>query len=114
MHMLIQAGKRIFEWYTLLCYLLSDDKIKEVQNSPSKFATLKSAAAASPTPEAIVEERKNYGKSEADDDDSDEESDASGEDEYDDDEVCKTVTLLKLAACWFLFRLKPWHGFGLR
>ncbi|EEC72001.1 hypothetical protein OsI_04861 [Oryza sativa Indica Group] len=63
-----------------------DDKIKEVQNSPSKFATLKSAAAASPTPEAIVEERKNYGKSEADDDDSDEESDASGEDEYDDDE----------------------------
>uniref|UniRef100_A0A0E0CBW8 C2H2-type domain-containing protein n=1 Tax=Oryza meridionalis TaxID=40149 RepID=A0A0E0CBW8_9ORYZ len=63
-----------------------DDKIKEVQNSPSKFATLKSAAAASPTPEAIVEERKNYGKSEADDDDSDEESDASGADEYDDDE----------------------------
>uniref|UniRef100_A0A0D3EXN3 C2H2-type domain-containing protein n=1 Tax=Oryza barthii TaxID=65489 RepID=A0A0D3EXN3_9ORYZ len=63
-----------------------DDKIKEVQNSPSKFATLKSAAAASPTPEAIVEERNNYGKSEADDDDSDEESDASGEDEYDDDE----------------------------
>uniref|UniRef100_A0A0E0FXB6 C2H2-type domain-containing protein n=1 Tax=Oryza nivara TaxID=4536 RepID=A0A0E0FXB6_ORYNI len=63
-----------------------DDKIKEVQNSPSKFATLKSAAAASPTPEAIVEERKNYGKSEADDDDSDEESDASGEDEYDDEE----------------------------
>uniref|UniRef100_A0A0E0JSJ1 C2H2-type domain-containing protein n=1 Tax=Oryza punctata TaxID=4537 RepID=A0A0E0JSJ1_ORYPU len=63
-----------------------DDKIKEAQNSPSKFTTLKSAAAASPIPEAIVEERKKYGKSKADDDDSDDESDASGEDESDDDE----------------------------
>ncbi|KAF0916435.1 hypothetical protein E2562_007526 [Oryza meyeriana var. granulata] len=64
-----------------------DDKIKEAQYSPSKLAELKSAAAASPIPKAVVEERKNYGKSKADDDDSGEEDgDSSGESESSDDE----------------------------
>ncbi|XP_015694821.1 histone deacetylase HDT2-like [Oryza brachyantha] len=63
----------------------NDDRIKE--HSPSKLTALKAAAAASPIPEALVEEREKHGKSKADDDDSEEENgDGSGEGESGDDE----------------------------
>ncbi|EAZ17700.1 hypothetical protein OsJ_33243 [Oryza sativa Japonica Group] len=95
---LLPVDGLIIEINHVSCYDMIEqfyDKIKEAQDSPSKLAALKSTAAASPIPEAIVEERKNYGKSKAGDADSDEEGDTSGEDESNDDEVYNTVTLLK-------------------
>uniref|UniRef100_A0A0D9V9B1 C2H2-type domain-containing protein n=1 Tax=Leersia perrieri TaxID=77586 RepID=A0A0D9V9B1_9ORYZ len=67
---------------------LDDDKVKEAQHSPSKLSGHKyAAAAASPIPEVVVPERKNYGKRKADDKVSDEEDgDDSGVGESDDDE----------------------------